>query len=96
MKENQRKCCLSENFDIPLHHQIKRNNIMTTQETAKMTQTPYFIEYVCPVDAYGKQSFYYQLVRKSDLMILYANESYHNVIVECWRNDISKNEVTVW
>ena len=32
---------------------------MTTQETAKMTKTPYFIEYVCPVDAYGKQSFYY-------------------------------------
>lgn len=69
---------------------------MSTQETAQMTKTPYFIEYVCPVDAYGKQSFYYQLVRKSDLKILYANESYHNVIVECWRNDISKNDVTVW
>ena len=69
---------------------------MTTQETAKMTKTPYFIEYVSPVDAYGRKSFYYQLIRTSDLMILYANESYYNVIVECWRNDISKNEVTVW
>ena len=69
---------------------------MTTKETAQMTKTPYFIEYVCPVDAYGKQSFYYQLVRKSDLMILYANESYHNIIVECWRNNISKNDVTIW
>ena len=84
-----------ENFDIPLHHQIKRSNIMTTQETAKMTQTPYFIEYVYSVDAYGESS-YYQLVRKSDLAILYASRSYHSVIIECWRNDIGKSQVTVW
>lgn len=83
-----------EKLDIPLQHQIKVN--MNTQETAKMTQTPFFIEYVCPVDAYGKQSFYYQLVRTADLKILYANESYHNVIVECWRSNISKNDVTIW
>lgn len=74
----------------------KRDYTMNTRETAQMTKTPYFIEYVCPVDAYGKQSFYYQLVRTSDLMILYANESYHNVIIECWRNDISKSDVTIW
>ena len=69
---------------------------MTTRETAKMTKTPYFIEYVCPVDAYGKQSFYYQLVRKSDLMILYANPSFDRMLIECWQRDISKNDVTIW
>lgn len=69
---------------------------MTTQQTAQMTQTPYFIEYTSNTDAYGKTEYYYQLVRKSDLMILYANESYHNVIIECWRNDIMKSQVTVW
>ena len=30
---------------------------MTTFETAKQTKTAYFIEYVYPIDAYGKQSF---------------------------------------
>lgn len=47
---------------------------MTTEETAKRTKTGYFIEYVCPIDAYGNQSFYYQLVRTKDCAILYANE----------------------
>ncbi len=66
---------------------------MNTQETAKMTQTPYFIEYITYK---GGTDFYFQLVRTSDLAILYSNKSYHNVIVECWRRDINKNEVTTW
>lgn len=84
-----------------MHHQSKTDilqidNSMNTQDTAKMTKTPYFIEYVWPVDAYGNQSFYYQLVRTSDLMILYANPSIDKVFIECWQNDISRNDVTVW
>ena len=46
---------------------------MDTLETAKQTKTAYFIEYVYPIDAYGKQSFYFQLVRTKDCAILYAN-----------------------
>lgn len=34
---------------------------MNTLETAKQTKTAYFIEYVNTIDAYGKQSFYFQL-----------------------------------
>lgn len=45
---------------------------MDTLETAKQTKTAYFIEYVYPIDAYGKQSFYFQLVRTKDCAILYA------------------------
>ena len=86
---------------LPLHHQSKTDilqidNDMNTQETAQMTQTPYFIEYVWPKDAYGNQSFYYQLVRKSDLAILYANPSIDKVYIECWRCGIAHNDVTIW
>jgi len=69
---------------------------MTTLETAQRTNTAYFIDYVCPVDAYGKQSFYFQLVRTKDCAILYANEDIQNVFVECWKMDISKKDVTIW
>lgn len=69
---------------------------MTTQETAKLTKTKFFIEYVYPFDAYGNQSFYYQLVRTKDCAILYANEELTNVQLYCWLNDISKNDVSLW
>lgn len=69
---------------------------MTTQETALRTKTPYFIEYVWPKDSYGRQSFYYQLVRTKDLLIVYANPSLDKVLVGCWRNDIPQSDVTIW
>lgn len=69
---------------------------MTTLETANRTNTKYFIEYVYPIDAYGNQQFYYQLVRTKDCNILYANEDLQNVYIECWKRDISRKEVTIW
>ena len=39
---------------------------MNTLETTKQTKTAYFIEYVNTIDAYGKQSFYFQLVRTKE------------------------------
>lgn len=62
---------------------------MDTIETAQRTKAAYFIEYVYPVDAYGKQSFYFQLVRTKDCAILYANENINNVFIACWKMDIS-------
>ena len=69
---------------------------MTTEETAKRTKTGYFIEYVCPIDAYGNQSFYYQLVRTKDCAILYANEDIKNVLIQCWQRNILYTDVTIW
>lgn len=69
---------------------------MDTLETAKQTKTAYFIEYVCPIDAYGKQSFYFQLVRTKDCAILYDNENINNVFIACWKMDISHKDVTIW
>lgn len=69
---------------------------MDTIETAQRTKTAYFIEYVYPVDAYGKQLFYFQLVRTKDCAILYANENINNVFIACWKMDISHKDVTIW
>lgn len=69
---------------------------MTTSETAQRTKTTYFIEYVYPIDAYGKQSFYFQLVRTKDCAILYANDNINNVFIACWKMDIQHNDVTIW
>ena len=69
---------------------------MTTQETANRTKTPYFIEYVYPVDAYGHQSFYFQLVRTKDLGILCSNEKLDNIFIHCWMTGIAKDQVTIW
>lgn len=69
---------------------------MTTEDTAKQTNTKYFIEYVYPINAYGKQSFYFQLVRTKDLAILFSNEDLKNVEIECWKMGIAKKDVTIW
>lgn len=57
--------------------------------------TKYFIDYVCPVDAYGNQSLYHQLVRTKDDAILYANPKLDYVLIECWKRGINKKEVTI-
>lgn len=58
-------------------------------------KTKYFIDFVCPVDAYGKQSFYHQLVRTRDNAILYANEKLEYIELVCWKRGINKQEVTI-
>ena len=86
---------LSNNNDRAFSREIKTKN-MNTLETAKQTKTAYFIEYVNTIDAYGKQSFYFQLVRTKDCAILYANENINNVFIACWEMDISHKDVTIW
>lgn len=81
---------------IEIHDRILIAYTMNTKETAQMTKTPYFIEYVYSKDSYGQALFYYQLVRTSDLAILYANAIFDKVVAECWSNDISKRDVTIW
>ena len=57
-------------------------------------RTKYFIDFVYPIDAYGNQSFYYQLVRTKDNAILFASEKLENVQLYCWKNDINHKDVT--
>lgn len=92
-------------FTVILWHEITttrafsrkiKTESMDTLETAKQTKTAYFIEYVYPIDAYGKQSFYFQLVQTKDCAILYANENINNVFIACWKMDISHKDVTIW
>lgn len=92
-------------FAVILWHEITttgrfpgkiKTESMDTLETAKQTKTAYFIEYVYPIDAYGKQSFYFQLVRTKDCVILYANENINNVFIACWKMDIPHKDVTIW
>jgi hypothetical protein len=92
-------------FTVILWHEITttgrfpgkiKTESMDTLETAKQTKTAYFIEYVYPIDAYGKQSFYFQLVRTKDCVILYANENINNVFIACWKMDIPHKDVTIW
>lgn len=66
------------------------------EELAKRTKTPYYIEYVYPVDAYGNQTFYFQLVRTKDCAILYANPIIENCMLHCWKLDIKRKDVTIW
>lgn len=66
------------------------------EELAKRTKTPYYIEYVYPVDAYGRQTFYFQLVRTKDCAILYANPTIENCMLYCWKLDIKRKDVTIW
>ena len=60
-----------------------------------MRATKYIIDYVCPVDAYGHQSYYHQLVRVDDNAILYANERLELVELECWKMGIDRNDVKI-
>ena len=55
--------------------------------------TPYFIDYIY-ANTIGA-NFYYQLVRRTDGAILYANPKLENVQIECWKRCISVNEVEI-
>lgn len=68
------------------------NTYAMTREMGKK----YEINYVYPVDSYGKQSFYYQIERISDGAILYANESQENVFIFCWSNGIDYKDVAIY
>lgn len=67
-----------------------------TYELTKRMGKKYEINYVCPIDPYGKQLFYFQIERVSDGAILYANESQANCFLECWKRGISYNEVAIY
>lgn len=65
---------------------------MTTQEISERTSTKYFIEYVCDYGPF----VYYQLVRTSDLAIIYANSELDFVFAFCFKHHLSSDDVTLW
>ena len=52
----------------------------------------YVIDYVCNP---SREDCYYQLVRLSDNAVLYASRNIDDIIVQCWRVGITKNQVTL-
>ena len=68
---------------------------MNTFETAKRTETKYFVEYVTNYEIPGFIA-YYALVRTSDVAYLYANEKLDNIWLYCFHAGINKDEITLW
>lgn len=68
----------------------------STYEMSKRMGCKYEINYVCPIDAYGRQSFYFQVERISDGAILYANENQNECFKHCWKMGIPYNEVAIY
>lgn len=57
-------------------------------------ETKYYIDYI--YDNPNVSNSYYQLVRRSDNAILYANEKLYNVFYRCWELGITNNDVEVY
>ena len=65
---------------------------MTTFETAKLTKTTYFVEYIC--DDINNTSW--QLVRSSDMAIRAARKDLDDIYAHCFICGINKQDVTIW
>ena len=61
---------------------------MNTIETAKRTNTKYFIEYL--------SNTYFQLVRSKDAAILAAYNDLTTLYAECFVRGIHNEDVTLW
>ena len=57
-----------------------------------MKKTNYYIETVTDNKDFA---LYYQVVRRRDEAILYANETLENVFLHCWAMDIKYNDVVL-
>jgi hypothetical protein len=57
-------------------------------------QSKYFIDYISKNETGA--NFYYQLVRRSDDAILYANENLDNVYLYCWNAGINRDDVVTY
>ena len=55
--------------------------------------TRYVIDYI--YNNTNGINFYYQLVRRSDDAILYANQNLDNVFIRCWELGITCNDVVI-
>lgn len=62
---------------------------MTTIENAKLSRTPYFIEYVCD----DLNNTYWQLVRTRDVAILSTSRDLNDLVAACV---IIRTDVTIW
>lgn len=58
-----------------------------------MVTTPYFIDYI--YNNPTGENFYFQLVRRSDDAILYANHNLDNIKLRCWELGINCKDVTI-
>lgn len=69
---------------------------MKTSEINTDNVTRYYIDYVINKDQIGRiDSCYYQLVRRSDDAILYANEDLDNVFLHCFHAGISAKDIVI-
>lgn len=68
---------------------------MNTIETAKMTKTTYFVEYVARM-VKNELITYYQLVRTADCAILHAFDDLDTIYAQCFIEGISNRDVTIW
>jgi hypothetical protein len=56
-------------------------------------ETKYFVDYIYNNPTVSNS--YYQLVRRYDDAILYANKELDNVFIRCWELGITRDEIVV-
>lgn len=59
----------------------------------KAEESKYYIDYI--YNNPSGSNFYHQLVRRADQAILYANPNLDYVMLYCWKNGISKDDVAI-
>lgn len=72
---------------------IAAKSIVTDFLEDKPAETQYYIDYI--YNNPSGENFYYQLVRKSDDAILYANPNLDFVKLRCWELGISKDDIVI-
>lgn len=58
-----------------------------------MEKSKYYVDYI--YNNPTGENFYFQLVRRSDDAILYANRDLNNVFLHCWHVGISKDDIVI-
>lgn len=73
--------------------QVARIIRETLEDEQKPAETPYYIDYI--YNNPSGENFYYQLVRRRDDAILYANPNLDFVKLRCWELGISKDDIVI-
>lgn len=73
--------------------QVARIIRESLEDEQKPAETPYYIDYI--YNNPSGENFYYQLVRRRDNAILYANPNLDFVKLRCWELGISKDDIVI-
>jgi hypothetical protein len=73
--------------------QVARIIRESLEDEQKPAEAPYYIDYI--YNNPSGENFYYQLVRRRDDAILYANPNLDCVKVRCWELGISKDDIVI-